>query len=47
MIGKENSCFVHLRQLRKSIGYVDRNPAIFKGTVRYNMHLSNPNSNDD
>lgn len=47
LIGKENNCFVHLRSLRKSIGYVDRNPAIFNGTVRYNMKLSNPQCTDD
>ena len=45
-IGKDNICFVHLRSWRRCVGYVDRDPAIFYGTVRYNLQMAEPDASD-
>lgn len=39
--------FLDIRTLRQSIGYVDRDPAIFKGTIRDNLKMSNPDATDE
>lgn len=33
--------------MRRSIGYVDRDPAIFRGTIRDNLKMSAPDATDD
>lgn len=45
-MGNENITFLNLRNFRRAIGYVDRNPAIFSGTVRDNLHMSCPTATD-
>jgi ABC-type multidrug transport system fused ATPase/permease subunit len=38
---------LHLRELRRKIGYVGQEPILFNSSIKENLLYGDPNANDD